>query len=110
MTFAPPRQFSCPVAEELVAEAHTLANFLIEAEGACNVALCIHRASCRYGIEPGALHSLRYRWRELHDVKASTLERLRAAYEHVYEKNRRIGIAERAIEHEIATAELETVE
>lgn len=104
-----PRQFSCPAAETVVDEARRLANLLIESEGCPNVALCIHRASCRYGIEPGTLHSLRYRWRELQDVRASVLERLRAAYEHIYEHGRRVEIIERQIE-DLKPQEMEMVE
>lgn len=101
-------QFSCPSAEELVAEAHSLANFLIEREGPKQIDCCIHCVCSRFGLDPGVMHSLRYRWRELHDVKASTLERLRAAYEHVYERERRVELLEREIE-QLTEREMETV-
>lgn len=104
------QQFPLPTAEAVVGEARRLANFLIDCEGCKNIALCIHRVGWRYGIDPGTLHSLRYRWRELHDVKATTLERLRAAYEHVHECGRRVEIIERDIEELKQPREMELTE
>lgn len=94
------RKNDLPAAAKVITEAKTLAAFLIEMErGKCggDVDLAIHRVSMFCGIEEGALRSLRYRWRDLRDVKASLLERLREAYEAVYERQRRLA----AIEHEI---------
>lgn len=77
--------------EAVIAEARNLSAFLVEVErGKCggDVDLAIHRAASLYGFEESSLRSLRYRWRELQDVKASVLERLREAYEAVYERQR----------------------
>lgn len=77
--------------ESVISEARTICAFLVEIErGKCggDVDLAIHRAAQLYGIEESAIRSLRYRWRELQDVKGSVLERLREAYEAVYEKQR----------------------
>jgi O-acetyl-ADP-ribose deacetylase (regulator of RNase III) len=77
--------------EAVITEARNLSAFLVEVErGKCggDVDLAIHRAASLYGFEESSLRSLRYRWRELQDVKGSVLERLREAYEAVYEKQR----------------------
>lgn len=60
--------------------------------------MAIHRMAERYGFDEGQLRYLRYRWRELHDIRASVLERLREAYEAVYERQRRIALIEKDIE------------
>lgn len=88
-------------AQTVISEAHFLANFLVEIErgkvgGDIDVAM--HRTAQRWGLEEGALRSLRYRHRELADVKASLLERLREIYEVVYERQRRIAIIEKEID------------
>lgn len=86
-----------------MAEARDLARLLVEIECArCggDVELAIHHCATRYGLDEGSLRSLRYRWRDLADVRGSVLERLRMAYEHVYERQRR----ETQIAHEINTA------
>lgn len=91
--------------ETVIAEAKTLASFLIDWErgqGIHDIENAIHRASTRWGIDEGALKSLRYRWRELRDVKASLLERMREAYETIYERQRRQAIIERDIENTIS--------
>ena len=87
--------------EAVISEARTIAAFLVEIErGKCggDVDLAIHRSANHYGIEESSFRSLRYRWRELHDVKASVLERLREAYEAVYERQRAAAIIEREID------------
>lgn len=88
-------------AAKVIAEARTIAAFLTETErGKCggDVDLAIHRVSMFCGIEEGALRSLRYRWRELRDIKASLLERLRESYEAIYERQRRMAMVEREID------------
>lgn len=95
------RKNSCSVAANIVGEARTLATFLVEVErGSCggDVDVALHRTASKWGVEEGALRSLRYRWRELQDVKGSILERLREAYETVYERQRRTLAFEREIE------------
>ena len=85
----------------VIEEAKILAAFLVEIErGKCggDVDVAIHRASQRWAIEEGAIRSLRYRWRELHDIRASLLERLREAYEVTYERQRRLAEIEREID------------
>ena len=77
--------------ESVIAEARNIAAFLVEIErGKCggDVDLAIYRAASLYGLEESSIRSLRYRWRELQDVKGSVLERLRDAYEGVYERQR----------------------
>lgn len=94
------RKNTCTHANKVIAEARTLSAFLVEIErGKCggDVDLAIHRTAMLWGIEEGAIKSLRYRWRELHDVKASLLERLREAYETIYERQRRMAEIERDI-------------
>ena len=94
------RKSSCDTATNVIAEAKTLAAYLVETERAkCggDVELALHRVASIYGIEEGALRSLRYRWRDLHDVKASMLERLREAFEAIYDRQRRTAIIEREI-------------
>lgn len=96
-----------PDATKVIAEAKTLAAFLIETErGKCggDVDLAIHRVAMFGGIEEGALRSLRYRWRELRDVRASLLERLRECYEVVYERQRHCAQIEREIDARISGA------
>jgi len=88
-------------AQSVISEAHFLANFLIEIERGKvggDVDVAMHRAAQRWGLEEGALRSLRYRYRELADVKASLLERLREIYEVIYERQRRMAAMEREIE------------
>lgn len=93
------RKFSCPIATSVIHEAHDLARFLVEAEFCrCHdIELAIYHCATRYGIDEGALRSLRYRWRELADVRASILERLRMAFEDVYADRREIEIARKEI-------------
>lgn len=98
------RQYSHPNAEIVITEARTLARFLIEIErGKCggDVDVAIHRTASRWGLEEGAMRALRYRWRELQDIRASVLERLREAYEAVYERQRRRAEIEREIDRRI---------
>lgn len=109
------RKNPCSVATTIVGEARTLATFLVEAErGKCggDVDVALHRAASRWGVEEGALRSLRYRWRDLRDVKASLLERLREAYEAVYERERRLLAFERDIDLTVRAHQpvLETVD
>lgn len=95
------RKNTCSTADSVIAEARTLAAFLIETErGKCSgdVDVAIHRTAQRWGIEEGALRSLRYRWRDLQDVRASVLENLREAYEVIYERQRRMAILELEID------------
>lgn len=95
------RKNTSKIADTVIAEARTISSFLVEIErGKCggDVDLAIHRVAEKYGFEDGQLKFLRYRWRELQDVKASVLERLREAYETVYERQRRIAIIEKDIE------------
>lgn len=95
------RKNPLPTPETVIAEARSLASFLVETErGKCggDVDLAIHHAAALWGIEEGAVRSLRYRWREMHDVKASLLERLREAYETIYERQRRVAAVERDID------------
>lgn len=95
------RKNTCVNADLVIAEARTLAGFLIEIErGKCggDVDVAIHRTASKWGLEEGTLHSLRYRWRELHDVRASVLERLREAYEVIYERQCRMAEIEREID------------
>ncbi len=95
------RKNTCLNADLVIAEARTLAGFLIEIErGKCagDVDVAIHRTSSKWGLEEGTLRSLRYRWRDLQDVRASVLERLREAYEVIYERQRRMAEIEREID------------
>lgn len=95
------RKNTYPNADVVITEARTLARFLVEIErGKCggDVDVAIHRTASRWGLEDGALRSLRYRWRELQDVRASVLERLREAYEVIYERQRRMAEIEREID------------
>lgn len=99
------RKNDLPAAAKVIAEAKTLAAFLIDLErGKCggDVDLAIHRVATFGGIEEGALRSLRYRWRELRDIKASLLERLRECYEVVYERQRMRAQIERDIDARIS--------
>jgi hypothetical protein len=99
--------------EAVIAEARRISAFLVETErGKCggDVDLAIHRAASLYGFEESSLRSLRYRWRELQDVKASVLERLREAYESVYERQRQHAIIELEIEQRIADVPTHPVE
>jgi O-acetyl-ADP-ribose deacetylase (regulator of RNase III) len=99
--------------EAVITEARRISAFLVETErGKCggDVDLAIHRAASRYGFEESSLRSLRYRWRELQDVKASVLERLREAYEAVYERQRQQAIIELEIEQRIADVPTHPVE
>lgn len=84
------QKFSRPTGANCVAEAARLANFLIEVERRSGVdtQLAIHQAERRWGFDQHTLYRLRYKARELEDVKASTLEALRWAYEQVYERQR----------------------
>lgn len=79
-------------AQATVEEARSLAHRLIEYErGKCSgdVDQALWRASSMYGVDEGALRSLRYRWRSLKSVKAHVLERLRQADEWLQERARR---------------------
>ncbi len=107
------RKNACHVATNVIGEARTLAAFLIEIErGRCggDVEVAIHRAAMIYGVEEGALRSLRYRWRDLHDIKASVLERLREAYEAVYERERRLHQVQQQIDATVASPAFELVD
>lgn len=79
-----------------VAEAVRLANLLVEFErrGGADTQLAIEKAERRWGFDHHTLYRLRYRARELEDVKASTLEALRWAYEMAYERQRQSEMAE----------------
>ena len=90
------RKFCRPSGANCVAEASRLANFLIEYErrDGLDTALAIEQAERRWGFDPHTLYRLRYRSRELDDVKASTLEALRCAYETIYERQRKHELAE----------------
>lgn len=104
------RRNTCSAA--IIEEARRLSSFLVEIErGLCSgdVDLSLHRVSERYGIEESALRSLRYRWRDLQDVRASVLERLREAYEEVYERQRRFAQIEIEIDRLIRPPEPENV-
>jgi hypothetical protein len=107
------REIYCSPATTVVTEAKTLADFLIEWErgqGTPDIENAIHRAATRWGIDDSALKSLRYRSRDLQDVKASLLERLREAYEDIYERQRRTQAVELEIEATLARVrEAETV-
>lgn len=84
------QKFPRPTGQNCVVEASRLANFLIDVEkrGGADIQLAIHLAERKWGFDPHTLYRLRYKHRELEDVKASTLEALRWAYEQVYEKQR----------------------
>lgn len=113
MRFSDERKFHCPTAEEFVFEAHRLANLIVESQlgkTGAYVDVAIKRAEALYGFEPGVLHSLRYRWHELKNVKGSVLERLRAAYEVIYERDRKIQMLEAQIEKIVETKQMEMVE
>lgn len=100
-------KFDCR--DAVIAEARTLATFLIEwerAHGLHDIENALHRAASRWGIDQGALRSIRYRWRELQDVKASLLERMREAYETIYERQRRKAEIERGIMHALSGDEI----
>ena len=90
------RKFSRPCAASCVAEASRLANVLIDHErrDGLDTALAIEAAERRWGFEHNTLYRLRYRARELDDVRASTLEALRWAYEQIYERQRQHELAE----------------
>lgn len=87
---------SPPTGEKCVSEAVRLAHLLVEYErrGGLDTQLAIEAAERRWGFDHNTLYRLRYRARELDDVKASTLERLRWAWEHIYEKQRQSEMAE----------------
>lgn len=94
------RKTSAEFVEAVISEARNISGFLVEIErGKCggDVEVAIHRTAVKWGVEESSIRSLRYRWRELHDVRASVLERLREAYEAVYERQ----CAAAAIEREI---------
>ena len=84
------RKISRPTAQNCVDEAVSLAKLLIEFEkrGGLDTALAIDAAERRWGFDHNTLYRLRYRWRELEDVRASTLEALRWAYEQIFERQR----------------------
>ena len=90
------RKFSRPTAVNCVAEASRLANLLVEAErrDGLDCQLAIERAEQRWGFDHNTLYRLRYRIREIDDVKASTLEALRWAWELTFERQRQLEIAE----------------
>jgi hypothetical protein len=80
-----------------VGEAVRLANLLIEFERrgrGLDTQLAIEQAERRWGFEHNTLYRLRYRGRELEDIKASTLEGLRWAWEVAYEKQRQSEMAD----------------
>lgn len=91
---------SPPSGEKCVAEAVRLAHILVDYEkrGGLDTQLAIEAAERRWGFDHHTIYRLRYRARELEDIKASTLERLRWAWEVIYEKQRRAA----ALEIEIA--------
>ncbi len=107
-------EISCCTSTTVVAEAKALCDLLItweQGQGTHDIENAMHRASSRWGIDSSALKSLRYRWRDLQDVKASLLERLRVAYEEVYDRQRTAQAVEIEIEATIARVrEAETVE
>lgn len=95
------RKNSCELSQNVVAEARNISGFLVEIErGKCggDVDVAIHRVAAIYGVDEESVRSLRYRWRDMQDVKASLLERLREAYESVYEHQRRQAVHEQALD------------
>ena len=82
-------------------EAARIARLLIEYERrpeAINMAEAIYRAETRWHFARHTLQRLRYKSRELDDVRASTLDGLRCAYEDIYEIQRERAAAELEIE------------
>ena len=87
-------------AKQCVEEATRLARFLIEYErrpDGLNMALAIETAERRWHLPPHTLQRLRYKPGELSDVRASTLDCLRCAYEELYQRQREHMLAERRI-------------
>ena len=87
-------------AKQCVEEAARLARFLIEYERrpeALNVAQAIEQAERRWHLPRHTLQRLRYKPGELSDVRASTLDSLRAAYEELYQRQRERMLAERRL-------------
>ena len=87
-------------AKQCVEEATRLARFLIEYErrlDGLKMALAIEKAERRWNLPPHTLRRLRYKPGELSDVRASTLDCLRCAYEELYQKQREHMLAERRI-------------
>lgn len=88
-------------AAQCVEEASRLARFLIEYErrpDGLNMALAIEKAERRWHLPRNTLQRLRYKPGELSDVRASTLDSLRAAYEELYQRQRERMLAERRID------------
>ncbi len=86
--------------KQCVEEAARLARFLIEYErrsDGLNMALSIERAERRWHLPPHTLQRLKYKPGELSDVRASTLDALRAAYEELYQRQRERMLAERRL-------------
>ena len=87
-------------AEQCVGEASRLARFLIEYErrhDGLNMALAIEKAERRWHLPRNTLQRLRYKPGELSDVRASTLDSLRCAYEELYQQQRERMLAERRL-------------
>jgi len=87
-------------AKQCVEEAARLARFLIEYErrsDGLNMALSIEKAERRWHLPPHTLQRLKYKPGELSDVRASTLDALRAAYEELYQRQRERMLAERRL-------------
>jgi len=86
--------------QQCVEEATRLARFLIEYErrpDGLNMALAIEKAERRWHLPPRTLQRLKYKPGELSDVRASTLDSLRAAYEELYQRQRERMLAERRL-------------
>lgn len=94
---------SPPTGEKCVTEAVRLAQILVDYEkrGGLDTQLAIEAAERRWGFDHNTLYRLRYRARELDDIKASTLERLRWAWEQIFEKQRRTAALEIEVTREI---------
>jgi len=94
------RKFQPLTAKQYVEEASRLARFLIEYERrpeALNVAQAIEQAERRWHLPRNTLQRLRYKPGELSDVRASTLDSLRCAYEELYQQQRERMLAERRL-------------
>lgn len=95
--------------QQCVGEAARLARLLIEHErrpDAINMAEAIERAERRWQFPRHTLQRLRYRPDELSDVRASTLDGLRCAYEEIYDEQRRRMEAERELAQAMERAAL----
>lgn len=103
------RKFQPLSPQQCVGEASRLARFLIEYErrpDGLNMAEAISRAENRWRFPRHTLQRLRYKPQELSDVRASTLDGLRCAYEELYEEQRRRIIAERELAEAMKSREL----